>query len=118
MVNLIRIKEIAKLKRITIRELAMAADITEQGLQRLIRTNSTTVQTIDLIAKKLGVPVGVFFGEACAPENDSAAVEVQGGARQMAHGEAAECAEFYSEVVKKKDEQIDRLLKIIESCKS
>ncbi|MDR0711620.1 MAG: helix-turn-helix domain-containing protein [Prevotellaceae bacterium] len=63
MVNLLKIKEIAKLKRITIRELAMAANITEQGLQRLIRTNSTTVETIDLIAKKLEVPVGVFFDE-------------------------------------------------------
>jgi transcriptional regulator with XRE-family HTH domain len=63
MVNLLKIKELAKQKRITIRELAMAANITEQGLQRLIRTNSTTVETIDLIARKLGVPVGVFFDE-------------------------------------------------------
>lgn len=64
MVNLQIIKDIARRKKITIRELAKAANITEQGLQRLIRNNSTTVETIDLIAKKLEVPVGTFFEEA------------------------------------------------------
>jgi DNA-binding Xre family transcriptional regulator len=61
--NLLKIKEIAKEKKISIRELSASAGITEQGLQRLIRENSTKVETLEAIAKKLDVHISVFFDE-------------------------------------------------------
>jgi transcriptional regulator with XRE-family HTH domain len=64
MVNLFRIKEIAKSKKIKIKDIAEKAGITEQGLQKLIRENSTKVETLESISKALGVPIEVFFNES------------------------------------------------------
>jgi DNA-binding Xre family transcriptional regulator len=64
MANLLKIKEIAKEKKVSIRDLSASAGITEQGLQRLIRENSTKVDTLEAIAKKLNVPISVFFNES------------------------------------------------------
>ncbi|MDR1091094.1 MAG: helix-turn-helix domain-containing protein [Prevotella sp.] len=63
MANLLKIKEIAKEKKVSIKELSASAGITEQGLQKLIRENSTKVDTLEAIAKKLNVPISVFFSE-------------------------------------------------------
>lgn len=61
MVILSRIKELAKINNIQLEEIAKAANITLQGLYKLIRENSTKVETLELIAKKIGVPITVFF---------------------------------------------------------
>jgi transcriptional regulator with XRE-family HTH domain len=61
MANLFKIKEIARAKKISIKNLAETAGITEQGLQKLIRDNSTKVETLESIAYGLDVPISVFF---------------------------------------------------------
>ena len=63
MANLFKIKEIARSKKISLRSLAEDVGISEQGLQKLIRTNTAKIETIELIAKRLEVPVGVFFDD-------------------------------------------------------
>lgn len=63
MANLLRIRDIAKTRGITIRELAHSIGITEQGLQKLIRENSTKVETLETIARILEVSISVFFDE-------------------------------------------------------
>ncbi|GHT33183.1 hypothetical protein FACS189434_06720 [Bacteroidia bacterium] len=68
MTNLFKIKEIARVKKISLKTLAKYADITEQGLQKLIRENSTKVETLEKIAATLGVSVGIFFDE---PNSDA-----------------------------------------------
>ena len=63
MANLFKIKEIARAKRISIKNLAENVGITEQGLQKLIRDNSTKVETLEKIAHELEVPIGYFFDD-------------------------------------------------------
>lgn len=63
MANLLKIKELLKEKKITIKSFSTDIGMTEQGLQKLIRDNSTKIETLELIAKKLNVSVMVFFDE-------------------------------------------------------
>lgn len=61
MVNLQRIKTIAKENKITLRDLATKTGITEQALHQLIRRNSTATDTLSKIANILEVDIKVFF---------------------------------------------------------
>lgn len=63
MANLLRIKEIIREKKLSLRDVAAKVGITEQGLQKLIRENSTKVETLETIAKVLGVSASEFFSE-------------------------------------------------------
>ena len=63
MANLFKIKEIARSKKISIKNLAESIGITEQGLQKLIRENSTKVETLESIALCLSVPISIFFDD-------------------------------------------------------
>jgi transcriptional regulator with XRE-family HTH domain len=64
MANLLKIKEIAKEQKVTLKEIARTIGITEAGLQKLVRENSTKVDTLEAIARKLAVPISVFFDES------------------------------------------------------
>lgn len=75
MANLLKIKEIAKEKNITMKDLAASAGITTQALHKLARENSTKVDTLELIAKKLGVSIGVFFDNDVLYEKSEVDVE-------------------------------------------
>lgn len=61
MANLLVIKQLLKERNITIRDFSKELGITEQGLQKLIRENSTKVETLELIAQKLNVSISIFF---------------------------------------------------------
>lgn len=61
MANLQKIKSILKEKGLTIRYLAGELGISEQGLQKLIRENSTKIETLEAIANILEVSISVFF---------------------------------------------------------
>ncbi|MGM9759299.1 MAG: helix-turn-helix domain-containing protein [Parabacteroides sp.] len=63
MANLLRIKEIAKEKNISLESLAKEAGITPQALHKLIRENSTRIDTLETIANILNVSVTRFFDE-------------------------------------------------------
>lgn len=69
MANLLKIKELLKEKKITIKSFSADIGMTEQGLQKLIRDNSTKIETLELIAKKLNVSVVVFFDENTQTNN-------------------------------------------------
>lgn len=64
MANLVIIKELLRQKRYTIRQFSSEIGITEQGLQNIIKQNSTKVETLEKIAKALDVPVSIFFDDA------------------------------------------------------
>lgn len=68
MANLLIIKHLLKEKNISIRDFSKELGITEQGLQKLIRENSTKVETLELIAQKLNVSISVFFDEVHCEE--------------------------------------------------
>ena len=61
MVHLIKIKEIAFQKNIKLTELAWLVGITNPGLHHLIKSNSTSIQTLQKIADALEVPIETFF---------------------------------------------------------
>jgi transcriptional regulator with XRE-family HTH domain len=56
-----RIKVELELKRITIRELCIKIDITEQGLHQMIRKKSMKIETLERISQVLGLSVSYWF---------------------------------------------------------
>lgn len=57
------IKELAKQKNLTLDYIAKESGITSQGLYKMIRENSTRVDTLEKIAEVLDVPISCFFSE-------------------------------------------------------
>ena len=64
MANLHRIRDLCLEKKITLKDLANKVRISEVGLQRIIKTNSTKVDTLEKIAKALDVDIYEFFPNA------------------------------------------------------
>lgn len=63
MANLNLIKTLVKEKRITLKEFARQCDMSEQGLHRILRDNTTSIDTLETIARALGVSPAVFFDQ-------------------------------------------------------
>ena len=63
MANLLKIRELCKEKKITIREMANRVGLSEGALQALIKNGSTRTETLEKIAKELDVSAGIFFSE-------------------------------------------------------
>ncbi len=63
MVNLQLIKNLAEKKGISIRDLADRVGLKENQIHVMCRTNSTKIDTLDKIAKELGVSISYFFEE-------------------------------------------------------
>ena len=51
-----------------IKDFCKELNITEQGFAKIMRTNSTKIDTLELIASKLGIPVSAFFSDATKAE--------------------------------------------------
>ena len=64
MANLKLIKDIAEERGISIRRLSEQTGISLNQIHLMCRTNSTKIQTLEAIAKALGVRVSVFFDES------------------------------------------------------
>lgn len=71
MADLSEIKNILKERGIKIKDFCKELNITEQGFAKIIRTNSTKIETLELIATKLDVPVSSFFSNATATAPDN-----------------------------------------------
>lgn len=63
MTNLQKLKNLAKKKGISIRDLADRVGLKENQIHVMCRTNSTKIDTLDKIAKELGVSISYFFEE-------------------------------------------------------
>lgn len=61
MANLTVIKDLCNNKGISIRALSLKIGISHVGLYKIIRTNSTKVETLEKIAEALNVPIILFF---------------------------------------------------------
>ena len=114
MANLHLIKVLARKKNLTLKEVAEQLGITQQALSLLIRTGTTRIDTLERIAELLDVSPAIFFedghAQSAVAQEHSIAV---GGSNNKVNGQA----DGYIELLKKKDEQIDRLLTIIEKLK-
>ncbi len=71
MADLSIIRAISKNKGMTLKNLAEKLHISEPGLQRILRTNSTKIETLEKIAEILDMQVTEFFSQtAMIPNND------------------------------------------------
>lgn len=61
MPNLQIIREILEDKNISIKDFCKDIAMSEAGLKRIMRINSTRIQTLELIAEKLNVPIQTLF---------------------------------------------------------
>ncbi len=61
MANLQIIRDLAKDNNVSLKELAIAIGITESGLQNILRNNSTSIETLEKVAKYFAVPISMFF---------------------------------------------------------
>lgn len=63
MANLVKIKDLANQKNITLKSIAEQIGMTQQGLHKIIRNGSTNTETLEKISTILGVSSSVFFDE-------------------------------------------------------
>ncbi len=63
MANLLLIKDLCKNRGITLNELSIRSGVSYQGLLRILRTNNTTIESLEKIAQVLKVSPVAFFGE-------------------------------------------------------
>lgn len=129
MANLQIIKELAREKNFPLEQLAKELEITPQALSKIMRENSTKVSTLERIAQILKVSVMVFFPEEQnAPYSISQKVKgrenlfsatgnVSGGVPADIHRQVLDEISAQRRLVEKRDEQIDRLLSMLENLK-
>lgn len=67
MINLQKIKELCRHKNVTVKQAALDLGMTEQAMHRIIKTNSTKIETLISIAQYFNVEPTYFF------DNDSQA---------------------------------------------
>lgn len=70
MANLHLIKSIAKEKKITLKSLSEQVGISEQGMQKILKENTTSIVTLEKIAKILSVHPAVFFDNYTADQSE------------------------------------------------
>jgi DNA-binding Xre family transcriptional regulator len=130
MAKLSLIKKIASAKGITIKQLADEIGITEAGLHKLIRDNTTTVRTLEAISAKLNVSPCVFFDSdggvsSLANSGDGAKIGVVHESPSAFVDSSASVSLLINEMsaqrllaesqLNVKDNCIDRLLKLVEN---
>ena len=82
MVNLQLIKKLADEKNILLTDIANELGITQQALSKIIRNNSTKIETLERIALILKVPVTIFFEDT--KSNGDFSQKVYGDHNQVA----------------------------------
>lgn len=117
MANLQKIKTlVASVPGMSMESLATQLGITPQALSKLIRLNSTKIETLEAIARILNVPVTVFFDDA-SPVNivsgSGINVDAGSGNRWSQVSVGGETARFLS-LLEEKDRQMNRLISVIE----
>lgn len=115
MVNLLKIRTIAKGKKISMRELATAVGITEAGLYGLMSKNSTKVETLEKIAIYLKIPVSTFFEEGKAMHVSGSNIAVVNNGNQSI-GESQELEMLRKEIeeCRKENELLRKIIDLYE----
>ena len=66
-----KIKDISRIKKISIKELASRVGVSQTGLHHSIKTQVMRIDVIEKIAKTLDVNVCVFFEDVAHKSNDT-----------------------------------------------
>lgn len=124
MATLQKIKLLALQKDIPLSKLAEQCSITHQALNKIIRTNTTSIETLEKIATVLGVSVGYFFDEC----SSNVAIKTEGdyspatkdGDISVVVGDSilAERVKSLQQLIEEKDVRIAELKERIEELKA
>ena len=122
MANLSKIKELAREQGLTIEQVAIEAEMTPQALHKLIRENSTKIETLERLANILKVSPRIFFEDSSSSVAVSGVNVTNGGGSQSVGNinnvkSQDEAVAALVAQLSKKDEQIDRLLGLLEKMK-
>lgn len=112
MANLLKIRQIAKEKGITLISLCKSIGISEQGLQLILRKNVTSTDTLEKIANYLCVPVAVFFDDYPTPTaqaNGEGSVAIAGNNNVTIPHEVLVMLSDKDKQLREKDELIAKL---------
>ncbi len=105
MANLQKIKVLAREKKITLAQLASDIGITQQALLKIIRENSTKIETLERISNILKVSPAIFFEDDITKN----VFQVAGGDAMYQSAKTTMSPEEFSLVIKEKDERIKDL---------
>lgn len=76
MADFSKIKPLLKAKGIRIKDFCDELGITEQGFAKILRSNSTKIETLEQIARRLDVPMSIFFSNDATPVEDTRLMQV------------------------------------------
>lgn len=103
------VKRLCREHNCTQKELYAAIGVTDAGMRKMFARNSCEITLLEKIADYFKVPVNYFFdGDVITASNNSLAIKGNGNNANSDHGQ-------FLALLSKKDEQIDRLLSIIET---
>ena len=106
-----KIKQLCRVNNVTQKQLYSAIGVTDAGMRKMYARNSCDVTLLEKIAGYFGISVSTFFedgnGDMVTAANNSLAINGNGN-------NANNDTSAFLSLLTKKDEQIDRLLSIIE----
>lgn len=112
MVNLKKIKQLAKERQFSFAQLAREVGITEQGLINLISKNTCNLSTLTRISEVLGVSEAVFFDNPPLPTaqaNGEGSVAIAGNNNITIPHEVLVMLDNKDKQLREKDEMIMKL---------
>lgn len=71
MISLQKIKELCQKKNVTVKQAALDLGMTEQAMHKIIKTNSTKIETLINIAQYFNVKLAYFFDNASEENKDA-----------------------------------------------
>lgn len=117
MANLLKIKELARMRNTSLKQLAEDVGISEQALHQLMRKNTTAIATLEAIATKLGVSPSTFFEDVDDASAVNQSVTGEGNTQVAGNGNHIDVAHEAIAALRSqldvKDGQIDKLLGIL-----
>lgn len=117
MANLLKIKELARLRNISLKQLAEDVGISEQALHQLMRKNTTAIATLEAIATKLEVSPSTFFEDCGEAHAVNQSVTGEGNTQVAGNHNRIDVAHEAIAALRSqldvKDGQIDKLLGIL-----
>lgn len=119
MADLSKIKKLAKEKKIPLKDIALKVGITPVALSYLMKSNITSISNLEKIAEVLGVSPAVFFDNTSTSTGDVINTSVKGDnssaiGKQVVNDDHKEEIERLEKALAKSQEQIDRLLTLLE----
>lgn len=105
-----KIKQLCRVNNVTQKQLYAAIGVTDAGMRKMYARNSCEVTLLEKVASFFEVPISVFFNDSndgTTAINNSLAIHGNGNSANNDTG-------AFLSLLSKKDEQIDRLLGIIE----